>query len=166
MKSKAVLAILGVVLLASVTSAGAAEKGRQGKYEASAILSAWAMGGHIDNMAGVAGNFLAYYTNDIAVGARVEFGFGDDSLYSVLGEGRHIFAESSAITPYVGILVGPGFLDTKGDTDPTLKMAGIAGGKVYLNNGIAMFAEIQAGMVISDDTAGLVGLSLGLAFDL
>ena len=139
---------------------------KQGTYEAGGQISAWFPDGDMESVFGASGNFLAYYTDHIAFGGRLEAGFSGDSMFNVVGEARYVFSKMGDITPYVGALVGPAFLSYNSKTYTALKAGGVAGVVTYTDKNWAIFGEVQAGQMFGDETQNFVGFGVGALFSL
>lgn len=161
---KALRAAIVAVLCLAALPAFAAPK--QGGYEAGVQLAGWLPTGDMDNVFGLGADILAYYTEHLAAGGRLEAGLSGDSMIALLGEAKYSFSQTGEITPYVGLLIGPAFLTYEGDSDTALKIAGTAGVTSYTDKNWAIFGELQAGILEGDDSESFVGFGVGVLFNL
>lgn len=163
MKKLLKAALVAVMCLAALPAFAAP---RQGAYEAGVMVAGWLPTGDMDNVFGLGGNLLAYYTDHVALGGRIEAGVSGDSMISILGELRYTFDKSGDITPYAGILAGPAFLSYDSDSDTALKLAGMAGVVTYTDKNWAVFGELQAGITAGEDSESFIGFGVGVLFNL
>jgi len=131
--------------------------------EGSLLMGSVFMSDDVDDMVMLSGVLDVMYTNELALGLRVEAGFGGDDLYAALVEARYHFLINENAVPYAGAVAGPAMLHVDGDTDPAFKTGVFGGLKYYVNPLIALFAEMQFGGVYGDETATYAGLFVGVS---
>lgn len=158
-----VLLAAGLILF---STAAFAEEPRQGGFEAGVQATGWFFGEDIDNVFGPSANVLGYYTDSLALGARVEVGFATDTVYSVLAEAQYSLPKTNDLKPYVGALVGPCFVSANGDSDTLLKFGGTLGVKSYLNKDAALYGEFQMGYISGSGGTSYFGVGVGGLFNL
>lgn len=150
-----------VLLSLALAASPALAEPRQGGYEAGVGLGGMFVSDKIDDLVAVHGNVLAYYTDQVAVGGRVQLGFGGDTAFSLLGEARYHLPQTNDVTPYVGALFGPSFIDANGDSATSLTLGAVAGVKKYMAKDWALFGEVQMGFLIGEENANYFGLGVG-----
>lgn len=157
---------LGIALLllcASllVTTPGWAAPPKQGGLEGSVLMGGTLLSGDLDDLFSLAAMMGIQYTDNIAVGVRAEFGFGNDKVYDAVLEGRYYFLVDELAVPYAGVLAGPAWVRSNGDSDPALKIGGFGGLKYYMTPIVSVFLEAQMGVLMGEENANYGGLMIG-----
>lgn len=141
---------------------GASAATRQGSFEGRIQGVNWVYAGDRSNAFGLAADYLAHYTSDLAVGARAELALTGGGGFAILAEAIKKLPQAAGVEPYFGGLIGPAFHSGDG----RVKLGGFLGASKELEPGMNLFAEFQMGVVTGTHEGSYFSLGVGAKFPL